>query len=164
MPQTHPTTEAASVRTHGTVFQADPGTIRWRLHFRSPPEMVHRMLASADGRRRYWAESAEEHDGTIHFVVPGGLECDGRVLENLPGRRFTAEYFGWTVRFDLEPDDAGTGTDLTMTCTNLPEADRMEITAGWVSVLMAMKAAVDHGIDLRNHDPARSWWQGYADN
>jgi hypothetical protein len=29
---------------------------------------------------------------------------------------------------------------------------------------MAMKAAVDHGVDLRNHDPSRSWVTGYADN
>jgi hypothetical protein len=31
-------------------------------------------------------------------------------------------------------------------------------------VLLCMKAAVDHGVDLRNHDEKRSWWQGYADN
>jgi len=38
------------------------------------------------------------------------------------------------------------------------------VLAGWVSVLMALKAAVDHGVDLRNHDPQRTWDQGYADN
>lgn len=26
-----------------------------------------------------------------------------------------------------------------------------------LSVLMALRAAVDHGIDLRNHDPRYSW-------
>lgn len=36
--------------------------------------------------------------------------------------------------------------------------------AGWVSVLMAMKAAVDFGIDLRNHDSDMAWAQGFADN
>jgi hypothetical protein len=29
---------------------------------------------------------------------------------------------------------------------------------------MAMKAAVDHGVDLRNHDGSRAWRAGYADN
>jgi hypothetical protein len=33
-----------------------------------------------------------------------------------------------------------------------------------VSVLLALKAAADFGVDLRNHDPARTWWQGYCDN
>jgi len=41
---------------------------------------------------------------------------------------------------------------------------RREMIPGWVSVLMAMKAAVDFGVDLRNHDPKRSWQQGFADN
>ena len=38
------------------------------------------------------------------------------------------------------------------------------MTAGWVSVLMAMKAALDYGVDLRNHDIERTWMKGYADN
>lgn len=33
---------------------------------------------------------------------------------------------------------------------------------GWVSLLMSMKAAVDFGVDLRNHDPERAWEQGFA--
>jgi hypothetical protein len=40
----------------------------------------------------------------------------------------------------------------------------MEMIAGWVSVLMAMKAAVDHNIDLRNHDKSRAWRSGFLDN
>jgi hypothetical protein len=46
----------------------------------------------------------------------------------------------------------------------VPEADRVDVTAGWVSVLLALKAAVDFGVDLRNHDPQRSWEHGYAEN
>ncbi len=29
---------------------------------------------------------------------------------------------------------------------------------------MAMKAAVDYDVDLRNHDPSQAWGTGYADN
>jgi hypothetical protein len=39
-----------------------------------------------------------------------------------------------------------------------------EVRAGWVSVLLALKAAADFGVDLRNHDAARTWAQGYCDN
>ena len=42
--------------------------------------------------------------------------------------------------------------------------DRVETTAGWVSALMAMKAAVDFDVDLRNHDSKRSWKSSYCDN
>jgi hypothetical protein len=46
----------------------------------------------------------------------------------------------------------------------LPEEDRTEVTAGWVSVLMSLKASVDFGIDLRNHDPQRTWDEVYVEN
>jgi hypothetical protein len=76
-------------------FQADPHSIFWRLHFRSPPSDVFPALATAEGRSRFWAESAEEEGGVIHFVVPGNLESRGRVIETIPSRSFVTEYFGW---------------------------------------------------------------------
>jgi hypothetical protein len=33
-----------------------------------------------------------------------------------------------------------------------------------VSVLLALKAAVDFSVDLRNHDAGRTWCSGYVDN
>ena len=60
--------------------------------------------------------------------------------------------------------DMAGGTDLLLTETGTPPAERAESLAGWVSVLMALKAAVDHGVDLRNHDARRSWAQGYVEN
>ncbi len=35
---------------------------------------------------------------------------------------------------------------------------------GWISVLLALKAAADFSIDIRNHDARRTWDQGYCDN
>jgi hypothetical protein len=88
--------------------------IEWRIHLSSSPERVYELLATAEGRASFWAESAPERDG------------------------------------DTSP--------LTDT------ANDAETRAGWVSVLLALKAAADHGVDLRNHDPARTWETGYADN
>ena len=51
-----------------------------------------------------------------------------------------------------------------LTDAGVPAADRVEVTAGWVSVLMALKAAVDFSVDLRNHDPLRTWDQGFVEN
>jgi hypothetical protein len=47
---------------------------------------------------------------------------------------------------------------------DVPDEWHAEVNAGWVSVLLALKAAADHGVDLRNHDAARTWSQGYCDN
>jgi hypothetical protein len=60
--------------------------------------------------------------------------------------------------------DGAAGTDLFLLDEDVPEADVAEVQAGWVSVLLALKAAVDHGVDLRNHDPGRTWTASYADN
>lgn len=63
----------------------------------------------------------------------------------------------------LEEDDKG-GTDLTLTDVGVPDPYHSEVIAGWVSVLMNLKAAVDFGVDLRTHDPERNWDNGYIEN
>lgn len=146
------------------VFQPEPGVIRWRLHLQAPPERVYALLATAAGRARFWAEAASEHAGAIDFVFPDGQTWRGRILADQPPHRFSVEYYGGSrTTFELAADGAG-GTDLTLTDAEVPEADRAEVTAGWVSVLLALKAAADFGVDLRNHDPARTWAAGFVDN
>jgi uncharacterized protein YndB with AHSA1/START domain len=136
--------------------------VRWRLHLASPPEAVWGLLATDEGRAQFWAESAEERDGAIEFVFPSAQRHVGRVVEAKPYRRYTVEYFGSPARFELALDGVG-GTDLTLV-HEVPDEWHAEVNAGWVSVLMALKAAADHRVDLRNHDAARTWSQGYCDN
>lgn len=142
----------------------DSKPIFWHLHLKSSPALVYDLLAQPAGRARFWAESAEERDGIIHFIFPGGATWDARILEKIPSRRFKLVYYGDSITtFELVADSQG-GTDLSLTDENVPQADINQVTAGWVSVLMALKATVDYDIDLRNHDPIRTWSQGYADN
>ncbi len=144
-------------------FQPDPGTIRWKVHFRSPPAAVFEALATDAGRARFWAESAPEVDGVITFHILNYAPFSGRVLARDAPSRFKLEYYGTLVEFTLAGDGSG-GTDLSLLATAVDESIRMEMVAGWVSVLMAMKAAVDHGVDLRNHDASRAWGSGFLDN
>ncbi len=144
-------------------FQDQPGEVRWKLHLSSPPEAVYEALATDEGRATYWAERASERDGAVEFHILNYPVFTGRVLDRRPPRRFALEYFGTVVSFQLDDDGHG-GTDLSLIAEVPDESSRMEFAAGWVSVLLAMKAAVDFGVDLRNHDPQRSWSQGYADN
>ena len=120
-------------------------------------------LATEAGRTGYWAESAPELDGRITFNFLDFEAYTGQVLRSERPREFAVEYFDSVVQFTLESDSHG-GTDLSLLATRVSESMRMEMAAGWVSVLMAMKAAVDFGVDLRNHDASRTWKQGYADN
>jgi hypothetical protein len=96
----------------------------------------------------------------IHFTFPNGIELQSRILAAEPPEVFALTYFGGSkVVFRIAPDGGG-GCDLSLT----DSADDAETVAGWVSVLLALKAAVDFGVDLRNHDERRTWSQGYADN
>ncbi|HZH04967.1 MAG TPA: SRPBCC domain-containing protein [Myxococcaceae bacterium] len=133
------------------------------MHFSSPPKKVFAALSTDEGRATFWAESAPETDGVITFHILNYESFSGRVLARVEPSRFALEYFGTEVEFLLRDDGRG-GTDLSLGASGVDEAIRMEMVAGWISVLMAMKAAVDHGIDLRNHDASPAWAQGYADN
>ena len=145
-------------------FQDDPSIIRWKLHLTSSPEHVYQKLTTSEGRASFWAESAIGRDGVIHFVFPNQAEWKGRVLQIQPPHTFQVEYYGGSITtFELSPDGSG-GTDLSLTDEGVPAEDRTDIIAGWVSVLMALKASADFGVDLRNHDPGRTWDEGYAEN
>ncbi len=144
-------------------FQSELNTIRWKMHFESPRETVYAALTTDAGRASYWAESAPEINERITFHILNYEAFSGRVLSKRQPSLFALEYFGTVVEFSLEDDGRG-GTDLSLVSKQVDESIRMEMAAGWVSVLMAMKAAVDHGVDLRNHDASRSWKDGYADN
>ena len=137
-------------------------TIRWRLHLRSSPQRVYDMLATPAGRACYWAESADERDGAIHFRFINGVTTASPILERTPPRRFAIEYFGARVDFGLTGDGTG-GTDLTMTTTGFRPEDRDDLLAGWLNVLLPLKAACDFGVDLRSHDPERTWDRGFVD-
>lgn len=144
-------------------FQDDPAVIRWRIHLSAAPETVFDALGTAEGRESFWADSAKEREGVIAFVIGPYPRYDARIAARHRPRLFALRYFDTDVTFQLDPDGRG-GTDLTMLAENVPDETRAEFTAGWVSLLLTMKAAIDHGVDLRNHDPERTWVHGYADN
>jgi uncharacterized protein YndB with AHSA1/START domain len=138
------------------------GPIRWRMHIAAPPESVFAALETSDGRAAFWAESAVEITGHIEFRFSNGVEHRSRIVERRPPAIFAIEYFGGLARFELTSDGRG-GTDLLLTHAGVAPAEWTEVHAGWLNVLFPLKAWVAHGIDLRNHDPGRTWDEGYAD-
>lgn len=136
--------------------------IRWRLHLPVPREAVFQALDTDAGRAGFWAESAVERDGRIEFRFINGQTCSSTILERRPSSLLSIDYFGSPARFELTPDGAG-GTELLLVQEDVPPDEWTEVHAGWLNVLLPLKAWVVHGIDLRNHDPERSWEQGYVD-
>jgi uncharacterized protein YndB with AHSA1/START domain len=141
--------------------------IRWRIHLRSAPEQVFIALATPEGRAAFWAESAEEVPSSgaprIEFRFSGGQRLASEVLEATAPGRYRLTYFGGSVvTFEIESAGDG-GTDLTLVEEDSPPEERFQNRAGWVAVLLALKASLDFGVDLRNHDPNRSWDHGFVD-
>ena len=142
----------------------DYPNIKWRLHLTSSPSVVYDMLATNEGRSQFWAEFAPEVDRRIEFTFPNEQRWTGKLLEQVAPYRFAVEYIdGSVATFELSDDSRG-GTDLTLTAKDVAAIDRAEVMAGWVSVLLALKAAVDFGVDLRNHEVERTWDAGFVDN
>ena len=104
-----------------------------------------------------------EIDGEVHFEFINGESYAGRILGNEPPSFWSVDYFGWPVEFRMSSDGSG-GTDLEMRHLGLDSQARDQVNAGWLNVLLPMKAYVDHGVDLHNHDPSRSWDQRYVDH
>jgi uncharacterized protein YndB with AHSA1/START domain len=157
--------ERLAIRAEGRDPGPDPiavKEIRWRLHLRSAPELVWEALTTDHGRASFWAERTVRVGDTIEWHWPNGATWTGPVWVEVKPHRFELDYYGGRTSFTLEPDGAG-GTDLEL--VDLVAANAyLEVLPGWVSVLMALKARVDHGIDLRNHDSTRTWDHGYCDN
>ncbi|HXV61496.1 MAG TPA: SRPBCC domain-containing protein [Vicinamibacteria bacterium] len=138
------------------------GSIRWKLHIPAPPSKVYEALNSDEGRASFWAESAREVDGVIHFEFINGMSYRSRILERKADSVFAVDYFGGVARFELAPDGKR-GTDVTLTHTDVRPEDWNEVHAGWLNVLFPLKAWIAFGIDLRNHDRERLWDDGFVD-
>ena len=144
-------------------FQEKENIIEWKIHFDSPIGKVYDFLTSDTGRSKYWAEETKEENGFIEFTILNYPKYKSKIIEKKPQNLFRLEYFGTEVTFELIETDEN-GTDLHLTAMTPNESVKNEMTAGWVSVLMAMKGAVDFGVDLRNHNSERVWENGYLDN
>lgn len=137
------------------------GAIRWKIALRAPPERVFAALNTEEGRRAFWALEAPEQDGAIHFRFPNGWSASSAILRVAPPHSFAIDYFGARTSFEIEA--ANEGAVLTLTAEGVPEHDWDDMHAGWVSVLLLLKAYVEFGVDLRNGDPSRSWDEGFVD-
>ncbi len=138
------------------------GPIRWRLHIPVAPEKVYEALDSDAGRAAFWAEAAVERAGAIEFRFINGYSYSSPILERQPPGVWAIDYMGGEARFELAPDGRG-GTDLLLTHAGVAIDEWNEVHAGWLNVLFPLKVWLMQGPDIRNHDPQRSWDQGYAD-
>lgn len=95
------------------------------------------------------------------MTFPGGEAVNARLIRAERPSVIEMLYFGAETRFDLSPAEGGCVVKVD---AMVPEIEFDEVNAGWVSVLMNLKAVAGFGIDLRNHNERYSWARGFADN
>ena len=138
-------------------------SLTWRLSLRASIADVFALLATDRGRESFWVERSTSRGDFIVLEFPSGQQLECLVFEQRPPIRFVLSYFEDTeLRFELSAE--GSGTAITLRERGLSAEHFAENRAGWVSVLLNLKARADFGIDLRNHDRERTWAQGYPDN
>lgn len=138
--------------------------VEWKLHLASSPEVVFDLLTTDRGRERFWAERSATVDGAFILTFTGGEELRSEIVAQSRPHDFAFRYFNETlVELRLEADGSG-GTEISLSEIGFKDsAHRTENLAGWIQVLLCLKAAADHGIDLRNHDPRRTWAAAYCE-
>ena len=141
---------------------ADTKVIVWKLHLRSSPEYVFQFLTTDEGREKFWAEKSRQDGERIEMEFTNGLIGTSTIINVVPPHVFEFEYFNSHVKVELKNDGSG-GTDLLLINSGVLEGEYMDVLPGWLNVLLPLKAAVDFGIDLRNHDRERTWDQKYVD-
>jgi hypothetical protein len=139
------------------------GELLWRVHLEATPPDVFALLSTDHGRQTFWAEKSATVGNEFVLTFPDLSTIRVVVRVRQHPHVFEIEYFGSVTRFVLQP--AGErATDLQVTASEVAPNELVEVAAGWVSVLLALKSMVNFGNDLRNHERARTWADGYVDN
>lgn len=137
-------------------------SVTWKVFINDSPVVVYRYLSMDRLRESFWAEKSNSTGHGFELTFPNGQSTSCRILLAEPYQHLAIEYFNSRVDFELKP--INDGTELTVVNTNILESEYEDVLAGWVSVLLCLKVAIQFKKDIRNHNPARCWDQGFVDN
>lgn len=140
-----------------------PGVLRWRVILPASREQVFDVLMTDAGRCRFWAESSNQRGDRVDLRFADGTGTVLEVRSVLRPATIEVRYFGTPTTFALQALTPAS-TLLEVTADDVDPADQIEVAAGWVSVLLCLKAYLMAGIDLRNHAAPHSWRHGFVDN
>jgi uncharacterized protein YndB with AHSA1/START domain len=133
----------------------------WRLFLKSSRERVWKALVESEQHCKYWCEASKQTAQGFELRFINGQVASVSIVSADENRILAFEYFGSRVTITLQP--AAGGIELALVNEGVPAGEWPEVYAGWLNVLLPLKAWVDFGIDLRNHDPKRTWEQHYVD-
>lgn len=138
-------------------------TIQFSIFTSASAGEVFERIATDAGRRSFWVESSTETAGMVQLRFPNDQSLDCEILARKAHQHFSLTYFGGShVEFRIM--EVADGCVVRLTETRLTDESWTENRAGWVSVLLNLKSVLENGADLRNHNSAYTWNDGFVDN
>lgn len=146
---------------------------RLRIEIAAPPQKVFDAWTSRELLEKWFPVAGviePRKGGRIMLTFLGGDSHDDRVTSaRRPGRlQFPFGKRGEQVRISLRKVRGGTLCELhQFNMGTTPKAKiemHMGCQQGWTFFLTNLKAFLEHGLDLRSHDPRKSYRQGYVNS
>jgi hypothetical protein len=138
-----------------------PTSITWRVCLPANPDRVLTAWLDPADQEGFLCRTSELAPGGFHLTFPNGEATRLSVRQIVSPSRLIFSYFDAVVDITLQP--RGHETELTLVTTGYAPSACLDVTAGWVSVLWALKALLTTGRDLRTHHPSHTWNERYVD-
>ncbi len=154
------------------MFEFDWKTLSVKMFYAVPAGEVFRAIATSAGMEAFFISQMSvfgpdgprdpgsyfESGDRYHWRWLVGKDLEGEILEVDAPRSLTFTFGDAKVRIDVE--SFKDGTLLSLTQFDMPDSERdrvllhMNCRGGWIYHLTVLRGYLEHGIDIRDHDPA----------
>lgn len=155
------------------VFSYDWTQFKQRIFVRARREKVYQAWTDEKVITEWFTEKAvivPRKGGRLFFEWEGGDKLETTVIYARRPTRFVFPFGGKKVEVAVSFSGVKGGTIVELHQYNMsrsPKSKAMMHTGcreGWAFFLTNLKAYLEHGIDLRGHDPKRCYVQGYVNS
>jgi uncharacterized protein YndB with AHSA1/START domain len=151
----------------------DWSQFKMKIEIDRPVSVVFEAWTNGDEIAKWFTEEAiiePRRNGRIYMMWLTGETMDDKIISIAKNRLFTIPFGDKrervTVRF--KKDGRGCICELHQYNMGTSPKDKWEwhkgCAMGWTFFLANLKAYLEHGIDLRNHNPKRSYKKGFINS
>ena len=143
------------------------------IFIRANREKVYRAWTDEKMIVKWFTEKAviePRKGGRLYFEWIGGDKLETNVILARKPSKFVFPFGGKSVEVAISLSAAKGGTVVELHQYNMSTAPKTRVSMhmgckeGWAFFLTNLKAFLEHGIDLRGHDPRRCYVQGYVNS
>jgi uncharacterized protein YndB with AHSA1/START domain len=139
----------------------------------APPEKVFQAWTDDKVVIKWFTVKAEmepKKKGRIIWEWLGGDKLETKNIDFVPPKKFVFPFGskGEQVAVTIVPDGNGSVCELRQTKMKTDSKSRISMhmgcKQGWTFFLTNLKSYLEHGVDLRSHDPSRSYNQNFVNS